>query len=131
MFAKVLVVFFGGALGAMVREFLMVFVPHMRGDFPLDIFIANIVAAFLLGLTVGNQRLKKVSDQFLLFVGTGIMGGMSTFSSFVYGAYSEMMTAGDLWWGVFYILASTVLGYLATWVGLRLARKRQPVSISN
>src|SRR3546814_10469268 len=49
--------------------------------FPLDIFYANILAAFILGLTFGNQRIKKVSDDSVLFVGTGVMGGLSTFSS--------------------------------------------------
>ncbi|MGE4334829.1 MAG: CrcB family protein [Pigmentiphaga sp.] len=124
MWTKILLVFFGGAFGAMVREFFMLLIPPGRGDFPLDIFAANIVASFLLGLTVGNQRLKNVSDEFLLLVGTGVMGGMSTFSSFVYGAYSEMTTAGDLWWGVLYILSSAVVGFFATYFGIKAARRR-------
>src|SRR3546814_10875250 len=28
--------------------------------------------------------MKKVSDEFVLFVGTGVMGGLSTFSSFIF-----------------------------------------------
>lgn len=124
MWTKFLLVFFGGAFGAMVREFFMLLIPQGRGDFPLDIFAANLLASFLLGLTVGNQRLKNVSDEFLLLVGTGVMGGMSTFSSFVYGAYSEMTTAGDLWWGALYILSSAVLGFVATYIGIRAARQR-------
>ncbi len=121
---KVLLVFFGGAFGAMVREFYMLLIPHAQGDFPLDIFAANITAAFLLGLTVGNQRLGKVSDNFVLMVGTGVMGGMSTFSSFIYGAYSEMTTAEDVWWSMLYILLSVVIGYFATLLGIRSAKRK-------
>src|SRR5690625_1468864 len=121
---KILLVFFGGAFGAMVREFYMLLIPHVRGDFPLDIVAANITASFLLGLTVGNQRLSRVSDEFVLLVGTGVMGGMSTFSSFVYGAYSEMTTVGDLGWGILYIVLSAIIGYIATWIGIHLAKKR-------
>lgn len=124
MWTKVLLVFIGGAFGAMVREFFMLIVPQGRGGFPLDIIAANILASFLLGLTVGNQRLKQVSDEFVLLVGTGVMGGMSTFSSFVYGAYVEMATAADLVWGACYVIASAVVGFAATWLGIALARPR-------
>ncbi|MFW8567237.1 CrcB family protein [Orrella sp. 11846] len=122
MLTNALFVFFGGAIGAMIREGFMLMIPHVRGDFPLDIFVANILAAFLLGLATKLKQLSRVSDQFVLFVGTGVMGGMSTFSSYVYGAYSEMMTTGDLWWGVLYVIASLVLGYFATLLGLYLVR---------
>lgn len=122
MLTNALFVFFGGAIGAMIREGFMLMIPHVRGDFPLDIFVANILAAFLLGLATKLKQLSRVSDQFVLFVGTGVMGGMSTFSSYVYGAYSEMMTTGDLWWGVLYVIASLVLGYFATLLGLHIVR---------
>lgn len=124
MWTKIVLVFVGGAFGAMMREFFMLLVPQGRGDFPLDIFAANILASFLLGLAVGNQRLKNVSDEFVLLVGTGVMGGMSTFSSFVYGAYAEMTTVGDLGWGAFYVIASAVVGFVATLSGIRLAGRR-------
>ncbi len=121
MWAKVVLVFVGGAFGAMMREFFMILVPQGRGDFPVDIFAANILASFLLGLTAGNQRLKNVSDEFVLLVGTGVMGGMSTFSSFVYGAYAELTTVGDLVWGAAYIVASAAVGFAATLLGIRSA----------
>ena len=128
MWTKIILVFVGGAFGAIIREFFMLAVPSVGHDFPLDIFAANVTAAFILGLTFGNQRLKNVSDEFVLLVGTGVMGGMSTFSSFVFGAYSEMMATGDLWFGAIYILLSLVVGYFATLLGVRLAYKRSATS---
>ena len=124
MWSKVILVFIGGAFGAIIREFFMLVVPMAGDGFPLYIFCANILAAFLLGLTFGSQRMKRVSDEFVLLVGTGVMGGMSTFSSFIYGAYSELRTTGDIGLGVFYIVMSLVAGYFATLTGVRLARKR-------
>ena len=82
----VILVFVGGALGAMLREFSMLMVPNLADNFPLDILVANLLAAFLLGLVTGLHRRQIVSEGAEMLVGTGIAGGLSTFSSFVYGA---------------------------------------------
>lgn len=44
----IILVFVGGAFGAMCREFIMLSVPRLADGFPMDIFVANIIAAFLL-----------------------------------------------------------------------------------
>ncbi|WP_228411816.1 CrcB family protein [Entomomonas moraniae] len=44
-------IFIGGALGAIIRELLMINIPSLSDSFPMDIFVANILAAFLLGIT--------------------------------------------------------------------------------
>jgi CrcB protein len=82
----VIAVFVGGALGATVREYIMLMVQDPVDGFPLDILAANLVAAFLLGLVAALHSRRIVSDDINALVGTGIMGGLSTFSSFVYGA---------------------------------------------
>jgi CrcB protein len=82
----VLPVFVGGALGAMLREFTMLMVPNPVDNFPMDILVANLVAAFMLGLVTALHRRQIVSEGAELLVGSGIAGGLSTFSSFVYGA---------------------------------------------
>ncbi|MCF3932042.1 fluoride efflux transporter CrcB [Acuticoccus sp. M5D2P5] len=124
MVSKIIIVFLGGGLGAIVREFFMLLIPQTRSDFPLDIFAANVIASFILGLTFGNRRLNAVSDEFLLLVGTGVMGGMSTFSSFVYGAYSEMTSPGHMAVGALYVISSAVVGYLLTLLGITAAKWR-------
>ncbi|MEW5423022.1 fluoride efflux transporter CrcB [Amorphus sp. 3PC139-8] len=125
MWSKIILVFLGGGMGAVVREFIILLIPQARGDFPTDIFVANVGASFILGLTFGNRRLNQVSDEFVLLVGTGVMGGMSTFSTYVYGAYSEMMMPGHLLVASLYVVASAVVGYLATWLGLAAAKTRR------
>jgi protein CrcB len=81
----VILVFVGGALGAMLREFSMLMVPNLSDNFPLDILVANLVAAFLLGLVTALHRRQIVSEDAEMLVGSGIAGGLSTFSSLVYG----------------------------------------------
>jgi fluoride exporter len=117
----VILVFVGGALGAMLREFTMLMVPNLADKFPLDILVANLVAAFLLGLVTALHRRQIVSEGAEMLVGTGIAGGLSTFSSFAYGTVVLMSasTASAVVASV-YVVISLVLGYIAVIVGLKL-----------
>jgi CrcB protein len=120
----VILVFVGGAIGAMAREFLMLGVPNLSDGFPMAILVANIVAAFLLGVVTGLHRRRVVRDDVNTMVGTGIMGGLSTFSSFAYGAVVLMTaSASGAVIAILYVLVSLVLGYGAVWLGLRLGER--------
>jgi len=116
-----MLVFVGGALGAMLREFAMLMVLKPTDNFPMDILVANLLAAFLLGLVTALHRRKIVSEGAEMLVGTGIAGGLSTFSSFVYGAVVLMSasTASAVVASA-YVVISLVLGYIAVVVGLKL-----------
>jgi fluoride exporter len=117
----VILVFVGGALGAMLREFTMLMVPKLADSFPLDILVANLVATFLLGLVTALHRRQIVSDETNMLSGTGIAGGLSTFSSFAYGAVVLMSAStASAVVASFYVVISLVLGYIAVAVGLKL-----------
>jgi CrcB protein len=125
----VILVMVGGGLGAMLREFVMLMVPNPVNGFPLDILAANLLAAFLLGLVTALHRRQILSDDVNMLLGVGIMGGMSTFSSFVYGSVVLMhasITSAVV--ALVYIVVSLVLGYLAIVVGEKLGgQARRPV----
>jgi CrcB protein len=118
-------VFVGGALGAVLREFAMLAVPKLADGFPLDILVANVVAAFLLGLVAALRGRQLVSEGIYMLVGTGIAGGLSTFSSFAYAVavLTTASTASALVASA-YAVISLVLGYIAIVVGLKLGRQR-------
>ena len=118
-------VFVGGALGAVLREFVMLAVPNLADGFPLDILVANLVAAFLLGLVAALRGRQLVSEGVYMLVGTGIAGGLSTFSSFAY-AVAVLTTASTASAVVAsaYVVISLVLGYIAVIVGLMLGKRR-------
>lgn len=112
-----ILVFMGGAIGAISRELLMVSVPTMNNHFPLDIFVANIVASLLLGVVAGLLMRNKISQGMNAFLATGIMGGLSTFSSFVYGAVEIMKSPQFLLVGMSYLVLSIVIGFVAIYIG--------------
>lgn len=120
----VMAVFIGGALGAMLREFLMLVVPQGSRGFPLDILVANLVAALLLGLVAGLRSRKVPSEGVYALIGTGISGGLSTFSSFAY-ASAVLMKAStqSAIVAAAYVVISLTLGYAAVIVGLKFGKQ--------
>ena len=127
----VILVMVGGGLGAMLREFVMLMVPNPVNGFPLDILAANLLAAFLLGLVTALHRRQILSDDVNMLLGVGIMGGMSTFSSFVYGSVVLMHASiASAVVALVYVVVSLLLGYLAIVVGDKLGgRARRPVAL--
>ena len=121
MVNAVMLLFIGGALGAVLREFSMLIVPNLADGFPLDILVANLVAAFLVGLVTALHRRQIVPEGAEMLVGTGVAGGLSTFSSFVYGAVVLMSaSAASAVVAAVYVVISLALGYIAVVVGLKL-----------
>lgn len=116
-----LLVFIGGGIGAIGRELFMLLTPPGFEGFPLDILLANLLACLLLGLAAAIHARGRLSDNQYLFVGTGIMGGLSTFSSFAYGAV--VLMSGPIQGALValvYVLVSMILGYLAVLVGHKI-----------
>jgi CrcB protein len=121
----VILVFVGGAFGAVLREFLMLLVPQGSRGFPLDILAANLVAALLLGFVAALHSRKVAYDGTYALIGTGLTGGLSTFSSFAYGSV-VLMNASKLSAVVAltYVAISLVLGYVAVNLGMKLGDQR-------
>ena len=69
----------GGGVGAGARYLLDGAIMRGRKDaFPLGILVVNIVGSFLLGLLAG---VPQVSPAWLAIIGTGVLGGFTTFST--------------------------------------------------
>ena len=117
------VVFLGGALGAAAREALTLTFPT-AGGFPWTVFAINISGAFLLGVLLealarrgpdhGRGRMLR------LLLGTGVMGGYTTYSSFATDTAS-LLGNGAAGIGIAYGLGTIVIGGLATWAGILIA----------
>jgi len=108
----------------------MLMVPNPVDGFPLDILVANLLAAFLLGLVTALHGRQVLSDDVNMLLGAGIMGGMSTFSSFVYGSVVLMHASiASTVVASVYVLVSPVLGYLAIIIGEKLGgQARRPAA---
>jgi CrcB protein len=125
MFKTIVLIFAGGAIGAVCRELLMLRVPNVLDGFPLDILVANLVASFLLGWVTALHARKSLSGDLNTLLGTGVSGGLSTFSSFAYGTSVLLLasTVGAVV-AVAYVAVSLVAGYVAVSAGLAIGNRR-------
>ena len=86
MIERIVLVAVGGAIGSVVRFVTSLVAARWLGaDFPYGTLIVNLVGAFVIGLVqeLATETLV-VPDHVRLFLTTGMMGGLTTYSTFSY-----------------------------------------------
>jgi fluoride exporter len=79
--AVLAVIALGGVIGSLGRYGLAEAFPHGAGSFPWATFATNVLGCFLIGVLLA--MLTPLSHPLLRpFLGTGILGGFTTFSTF-------------------------------------------------
>ncbi len=118
---SVLLVFFGGGLGSVVRFSLSKWVNALHSHhFPWGTLVVNVVACFALGLIIGLADHKQmISPSARLFWTMGFCGGFSTFSTFSNETLS-LLQGGFTTSLLLYITFSLLLCVAATFTGLYL-----------
>ena len=112
----------GGTLGAASREGIILALPSI-GDFPVAIFVVNVLGAFLLGLLLESLTRRRTAGhraaQLRALLGTGFCGGFTTYSAL---AVDSVLLGGNgqLGLAVAYALGTVVVGACATWAGIAL-----------
>lgn len=111
-----LVVFFGGALGGLLR-YLLSFTPVI-GQWPLTTMLINWLGAFLLAF-LGAYLVSKMERPayWQSFLGTGIMGGFTTFGTMILqtfhlGLHQPILAVSYLFFSLFGGLALALAGQL-------------------
>lgn len=118
-----LLVFVGGGLGAWLRFACASALPKSTtAGFPLSILVVNVLGCGVLGLLVGHvARTAQPAPTLMAFVGIGICGGFTTFSTFGIDAL-ELLREGRAGAALGYVLCSVLLGIGAAAAGVALAR---------
>jgi CrcB protein len=83
---RFLIICLGGAIGTALRYLTSIAAARWFGaEFPYGTLIVNLSGAFVIGLVqqVGTESLL-IPDNVRLFITTGMMGGMTTYSTFSY-----------------------------------------------
>ncbi len=107
----------GGAVGAVARWGVGALLGGGQGGFPWATLAVNVVGCAALGALAG---LTGPRDDARLLLGTGLLGGFTTFSAFGLETVS-LLRAGAAGLAGANVLANVVLGLLAAAAGLRLA----------
>lgn len=115
---RLLLVALGGTVGTAARLAIALLIPD-AGGFPIATLAVNLVGALLIGILAA--RLPGGSDA-RVFLGTGILGGFTTYSAFAVGAV-QLWSQSPLLAGLYAILTLT-LGVAAAVLGMRVGRRR-------
>ena len=118
----------GGCAGTLVRAALERAWPASPGHLPVTTLALNIVGALALGLLLG--ALGESHPRLRLALGTGVLGGLTTHSTFILESHRLLTPGGDGGHpvlGTAYLVGSMVAGLVAAGLGLWLAgRLRHP-----
>lgn len=120
---KLLAVAVGGSIGATTRYLISTWAAQKFGvDFPYGTLIVNVIGCFIIGafMTATTERFI-VNPYWRLIVTVGFVGGLTTFSSFSYESF-KLLDDGSLALAMYNILSNFTLGFLATWLGIMVAR---------
>ncbi|MDR0736408.1 MAG: fluoride efflux transporter CrcB [Zoogloeaceae bacterium] len=108
----------GAALGAWTRWLLGATLNPLLPAIPLGTLAANLLGGYLVGVALGFFHLHvEIAPAVKLFVITGVLGGLTTFSSFS-AETVERLHAGQ--YAIAFALAALHLfgSLLMTWLGL-------------
>jgi CrcB protein len=116
----------GGVIGAEARYGVGRLLPHTSHEFPLSTLVINTTGCLLIGLLMA-VLLERTPVHRLArpFLGVGILGGYTTFSSFAVDA-DNLLRADRIVVALSYVLSTLVLGWLAVRIGLGAVRTFAP-----
>jgi fluoride exporter len=117
-----LAVAFGGALGSMARHGVNLFFAHtLERAVPYATATVNLIGSAVIGLLaalIATGRLH-LSTQARTFVFVGILGGFTTFSSFMLDTLT-LSHGSDRGLAIANVAVQTLFGLAAVWGGYRL-----------
>ncbi|WP_369412151.1 CrcB family protein [Nocardia sputi] len=112
----------GGALGALARYGLAQWLPAQPGHFPSATFLTNVAGCFAIGvLMVAVTEIWAAHRLLRPFLGVGVLGGFTTFSTYV-NEIRELLRTGAILVATCYLAGTLICALLATLTAMWLTR---------
>ncbi len=112
----------GGALGSMARHGVNILFGHLlERATPYATATVNIIGAFVIGFLAARIATGRLqwSNEFRTFVFVGILGGFTTFSSYMLDTFT-LGHGGNHTMAFWNVALQTACGLAAVWAGYRL-----------
>lgn len=121
---KLIYVGIGGCLGAVARYIIsVVFSKAITSSIPLGTLCVNMLGGLLIGFIMElSITTEAVSPNLKLFLTTGIMGGLTTFSTFSYETIT-LFKDGNMIYGMANICLNLLLSFGGVVLGQYIASK--------
>lgn len=112
----------GAALGAWLRWGLSASLNHLFVNLPLGTLASNIVGGYLIGIAVEVLvHHSLLTPEWRLFIITGFLGGLTTFSTFSAEAVG-LLTRQQYGWAMLLILTHVIGSLAMTLLGMFTVR---------
>ena len=118
MWPSIFAIFFGAGFGALLRAGFNFLVVGSASVIPLGTLLSNLVGGYLIGIAIaffGNN--PNLTPEWRLFVITGFLGGLTTFSSFS-AEVVTLMQRGEITWALGTALLHLVGSLVLTFLGI-------------
>lgn len=119
---RLMAIYAGGTIGALVRVGLAQVVPHGAGGWPWATFAVNMIGALLIGYFVASLRDHPEESVAHPLLTTGICGTLTTFSTMQLELF-EMVDGGHLDLAAAYVAATLAAGYAFVRIGIALEHR--------
>ena len=120
---SLLAVALGASLGAWLRWVLGAWLNPATGSLPLGTLAANLIGGFLVGIAVAAFADRtEIAPVWRLFVITGFLGGLTTFSTFSAETVTLLMTRQQYGWTMALVGAHVIGSVLMTLAGIGAVR---------
>jgi len=119
-----LIVGLGGFLGACARYWVSAWAAEKWGaSFPYGTLLINLTGSFVLRLFLAATTERVLIDpRWRLLLAIGFLGAYTTFSTYTYESVQLLLT-GNWGSGMANLMSSTLLGLLASVLGIALGRR--------
>ncbi|MEX2460301.1 MAG: fluoride efflux transporter CrcB [Paenibacillaceae bacterium] len=118
---NLLALIIGGFIGSVLRFEIGEWIPYAKDGFPWSTLIINLLGCLFLGwfLTITLKKIR-LRPEIRLGLSTGMTGAFTTFSTFSVQSVHLMMS-GHSKTALLYMISSSVLGIILTFLGIALA----------
>jgi len=113
----------GGVLGSLGRYAVGLALTHVSGAFAWSTFLVNVTGSLAMGvLVVWVLSMARPHPWLRPFLGVGVLGGWTTFSSYALDIHA-MVQAGHGLVAAAYLVGSLVVGLVAVGLGITLGER--------
>ncbi len=110
--------FIGGVLRYLISQLVQT---KFLSTFPFGTLTVNLIGCFLIGLVFGLTDRGNLTQEWRLFLATGLIGGFTTFSAFSIESFS-LFRDGQFFYATAYISSSVVAGIISTFIGFAIIK---------
>lgn len=123
MWSKILFLGLGGFIGSNLRYWISNLAMDYLGSYmPYGTLIVNGIGSFILGfITIYGTEVVELDPSIRIFIGTGMMGALTTFSTFSLETFNLMRDSNYLL-AISNIFANIVVGLCAVFIGFIAAK---------